>query len=442
MVCLVADDERSKKPNIVFILADDYGIPGVGCYGGVYKTPNMDALASGGVRFERCFAAPLCAPSRALCMFGRFAFRTGVLDNGHGSAAKPESEVSIAKTLKLAGYSTALAGKWSQLSYLETAEEGKAWGFDEFLRWDKSKGERYWKPALNKNGQPVPVTDMSYAPDMFHEFIVDFMKRHRDDPFFIYYPTTLIHGPLTRTPNSTNDSNPKEKKRKGLDSSVYADNVAYLDTIVGRFVSVLDELKLRENTMIVFTGDNGSVPVGTIHGRSVDGRKSQVNEGGSRVPLIVNWKGVTPVGSVCNDLVGFSDFYSTFSEIANARPLDGVTLDSRSFAPQIRGNRGNPRDWIYVQLGAKWYARSDAWKLTESGELFDMHDAPFSQQLVSMDSQSSDAKAAREQLTHVLATLDPTSGATKSGATKQRKNDKPQKKTEKKQQKTKKPKDV
>ena len=166
----------AEKPNIIFILADDIGIPGVGCCGGEFKTPNLDSLAASGTRFERCFSAPLCAPSRALCMFGRYAFRTGVLDNGCGAAAKPNKEVCIAKTLKQAGYATALAGKWSQLSYLETAEEGRAWGFDEFLRWDKHKGERYWKPALNKNGQPVPVTDTSYAPDMFHEFVVDFIN--------------------------------------------------------------------------------------------------------------------------------------------------------------------------------------------------------------------------------------------------------------------------
>jgi arylsulfatase A-like enzyme len=129
-----ADVPSSAKPNIIFILADDYGIPGVGCHGGAYQTPNLDALAAGGVRFERCYSAPLCGPSRALCMFGRYAFRTGVLDNGCGAAAQFDKEVSIAKTLKQTGYATALAGKWSQLSYLETAAEGCAWGFDEFLR--------------------------------------------------------------------------------------------------------------------------------------------------------------------------------------------------------------------------------------------------------------------------------------------------------------------
>jgi hypothetical protein len=106
-----ADSAADGRPNIIFILADDYGIPGVGCCGGSFKTPHLDALAAGGVRFERCFAAPLCAPSRALCKFGRYAFRTGVLDNGCGGAAKPNKEISIAKTLKAAGCACAAQDK-------------------------------------------------------------------------------------------------------------------------------------------------------------------------------------------------------------------------------------------------------------------------------------------------------------------------------------------
>jgi len=419
-----ADGGASSKPNIIFILADDYGIPGVGCYGGAYKTPNLDSLAAGGVRFERCYSAPLCAPSRALCMFGRYAFRTGVLDNGCGAAAKPDKEVCIAKTLKQAGYATAMAGKWSQLTLLDTPEEARTWGFDEFLRWDKSRGERYWKPALNKNGQPVEVTDKSYAPDMFHEFVVDFVKRHRDGPFFVYYPTTLIHGPILATPDSKEGAKSKaEGKKKGKgerkskdkgDNPLYADNISYLDKIVGKLVAALDEMNLREKTLIVFTGDNGSVPVGAINGRPVDGHKSQVNEGGSRVPLIANWKGITPAGRVLKDLVGLSDFYATFAELAGAKMPENLTFDSRSFAPQLRGEKVSPREWIYVQLGAKGYARNDGWKLTESGQLFDMSDAPFAQKLVTTDAQPPEAKAAREQLQGVLDKLNPAGGVTDS----------------------------
>lgn len=129
-VLLSASSARAEsvppKPNIIFILADDLGIPGLSCYGGdECQTPRLDALARSGTRFDCCFSAPLCAPSRALCMFGRYAFRTGVLDNGCGARAKPDKEVCVARTLKGAGYSTAVAGKWRQLSYFTTKEEGQ-----------------------------------------------------------------------------------------------------------------------------------------------------------------------------------------------------------------------------------------------------------------------------------------------------------------------------
>ena len=413
-----ADTGVSAKPNIIFILADDYGIPGVGCYGGAFKTPNLDALAASGVRFERCFSAPLCAPSRALCMFGRYAFRTGVLDNGCGAAAKPDKEVSIAKTLKSAGYATAMAGKWSQLTLLDTPEEARAWGFDEFLRWDKSKGERYWKPALNKNGQMVPVTDTSYGPDMQNEFVVDFIKRHRDGPFFVYYPTPLVHGPILATPDSKEGAKSKtEGKRKGKgkgDSTLYADNIAYLDKIVGKLIAALDEMNLREKTLIVFTGDNGTARFGAdrsvINGRKINGQKGSVLEGGSRVPLIASWKGTMPAGKVLNDLVDFSDFFATFAELGGAKMPEGVTFDSRSFAPQLRGEKGTPRDWVFVQLGPKWYVREQGFKLTQNGELFDMSDAPFVEKPVPVDSASDDAKAARARLQAVLDKLSPAKG--------------------------------
>lgn len=414
------------KPNIVFILADDYGIPGVSCYGGEFKTPNLDALAAGGIRFERCFSAPLCGPSRALGMFGRYAFRTGVLTNESGPAAKPDKEISIAKVLKQAGYATGLSGKWNQLEYLSTPAEAQAWGFDEFLRWERPWGERYWGPALNKNGQRVPVTEKSYGPDLLHEFAVDFIRRHRHEPFFLYYPMTLIHGPILPTPDSR-EAQPTKTKDKA--PQFYADNVAYLDKLVGKLVAEIDALGLRERTLIVFTGDNGSVGRHKVHGRLVDGGKGSLLEGGSRVPLIVNWKGVTPAGRVLNDLVDFSDFFATFAEVAGVKPPEGVILDSHSFAPQLRGEKGSPREWVFVQLGAQWYARNDRWKLNQRGELFDMSDAPYTEKLMLPDAETADATVARHQLQAVLDKLHPAGGATEA---KPQKADAPKKAAKKK----------
>ena len=261
----------TEKPNIIFILADDYGIGGVGCYGSDrYKTPNLDSLAQTGLRYESCYAMPLCAPTRGACMTGRYGFRTGVVGNGAGAKAHPDTEVCIAKVLKQAGYATAVAGKWRQLSYFTTKEDAQRWGFDEFLIWGVgTKGERYWDPDYNQNGQPLADPKGKYGPDLLHEFVVDFIRRHREGPFFVYYPMPLIHGPILRTPDSPPGS-----------ANLYADNIAYMDKLVGKLAAELDGVGLREKTLIVFVGDNGCTPQasggkagrsgGTLQGRQRD----------------------------------------------------------------------------------------------------------------------------------------------------------------------------
>jgi arylsulfatase A len=136
--------------------------------------------------------------------------------------------------------------------------------------------------------------------------------------------------------------------------------------------------------------------------------KGTMLEGGSRVPLIANWPGVTPAGKVINDLVDFSDFFTTFADLGGAKLPEGVKIDGHSFAPQLRGETGSPRDWIYVQLGAKWYVRDQGFKLTQSGELFDLANAPF------VEKPATDA-AAKSKLQAILAELNPTGGKTATG---------------------------
>jgi arylsulfatase A len=413
-----ADEKPTpKKPNIVFILADDIGLPGFGCTGGIYKTPNIDALAKGGTLYDTCFAAPLCAPSRAMLMTGRYAFRTGVKGNGAGAEATPDKDGCVAQLLKQAGYATAIAGKWRQLSHFKTKEDGAKWGFDEFLIWGaggpeegdgEEKGGRYWDPDFNLNGKMLADVKGKYGPDLLQEFAFDFLRRHKSEPFFLYYPMTLVHTPITTTPDSkklnTGGKQPRENPNRvapGLDT-LYADNIAYMDKQVGQIVAELDKLKLRENTLIVFAGDNGSVPVGTVNGRKIDGSKGQVNEGGSRVPLIVNWPGTTPAGVVRHDLIDFTDILPTFAALAGANLPEKRKIDGHSFAPQILGEKGQPREWAYVHLGVNRYVRSDRWKLTGTGELFDMKDAPFRQIPVAKDTGDEEAKAARAKLQAVL----------------------------------------
>jgi arylsulfatase A len=394
---------KSSKPNIIFILADDLGMDGVGCYGADRKTPNIDALAKTGVRFETCYSAPLCGPSRCLAMTGRYAFRTGGLTNkswSKGPGAQSRDEISIAKLLQQFGYKTGMGGKWRQMG-----ETPRNWGFDEYLT-DGTPSGWFWQKSYIKNGMTVTHDKDVYCPDAVHDFAIDFINRHKDEPFFFYYSTHLVHAPILRTP----DTKPGTTSGKDL----YNDNIAYMDKQVGLLVKELEKLKLLENTLIVFSGDNGTVSGhrSLIGGRLVQGSKGTMLEGGSRVPLIASWKGVAPAGKVVKDLTDFSDFFATFADVAGAPLPKNVTIDGQSFAPQLRGEAGRPREWIYVQLGDQWFVRSQGWKLSQKGELFDMKDAPFAQKLVPADTADAAAKAGRETLQAVLNRLNPAAGKT------------------------------
>ena len=399
---LHADENKPAKPNIVFILADDCGLDGVGCYGSDRfkgKTPNLDRLAETGMRFTQCYSTPLCGPSRCLINTGRYAFRTGGLTNQSAHQPSFKDEPSLARTLKQAGYATGMAGKWRQMG--DTPGD---WGFDEWLT-DRTAGGWYWQTSYTKNGRLIETMQDVYCPDVCFDFALDFFKRHREQPFYFYYPTHLIHGPILRTP----DSKPGTK-------DFYNDNVASLDKQVGRLVAELDKLGLREKTLIVFTCDNGTAKFGSdqsfINGRRINGQKGTMLEGGSRVPLIASWKGTMPEGRVSKDLVDFSDFFATFVDVAGASIPAGVAFDSHSFAPQLHGEKGTPRDWVYIQLGRKWYVRGQDFKLTQSGELFDMSDAPFEEKAVAADTKDQVATAARARLQAVLDKLSPATGKT------------------------------
>src|SRR2546429_3389477 len=318
-----AEQAASVKPNIILILSDDVGLGDVGCTGGHFKTPEIDKLARGGTRFEYCYATPLCGPSRCQLLTGRYPFRTGLINNNSHQAIQPGKEIMMPTVLKKAGYVTASAGKWGQMSF----GPGE-WGFDEYIVFQGSG--RYWSeqgnPTYKVNGEQKTLKTNDYMPDLLHDFLVTFLTKHKDHPFFIYYPMSHIHGPILRTPDSKPGANKDE---------LYRDNVECMDKLVGKLMSELDRLHLREKTLVLFTGDNGTARFGvqaaTVNGKSISGQKATMLEGGSRVPLAANWPGVTPAGKVNHDLIDFSDFFATFVELAGAKLPEGVKLDSHSF---------------------------------------------------------------------------------------------------------------
>lgn len=403
-----ATSAAPAKPNILFILADDLGIDGVSCYGAdKRKTPAIDRLAASGTRFQTCYAAPLCGPSRCLLMTGRYAFRTGGIANGSwrggGPGALSKDEQPIAKLLKQGGYATGMAGKWRQVG-----ETPRDWGFDEYTT-DPTASGWFWQTKHLKNGTEVSVPEGTYAPDVIQDFTVDFIRRHKDQPFFFYYSMHLVHGPILHTPDSPKGA-PDGAER-------YDENIAYMDKQVGALMAELEKLGLREKTLVIFSGDNGTALTfpSTVGGRMINGKKASMLEGGSRVPFIASWPGVTPAGKVLPDIVSFADPHATFLELAGVKPPAGFKLDGRSLAPQLRGEKGTPREWAYVQLGQRWFVREPGWKMNESRELFDMSDAPFVEKPVPASADTEASKAARQRLAAVLADLNPAAGKTDNG---------------------------
>ena len=398
---------ESGKPNIIFILADDLGIGNVSAYGADnYRTPNIDKLASEGMRFTHCYTAPLCGPSRALIMTGRYAFRTGATNQDATGRMKPSVETMMPAYLKQAGYVTSCIGKWGQLP-LGPGE----FGFDDYLKfrgsgvyWNtKAKAEKYIV-----NGEEKILGDKEYMPELMHAHLVKFITKHRDEPFYIYYPMSHVHGELQRTP----DSAPMPK-------DLMADNCAYMDKLVGKLVAELERLNLREKTLLIFMGDNGTgnawADKSTIGGRRLSGQKGSMLECGSLVPMIANWPGKTPAGKVCEDFIDATDFVPTLAELTGAKLPQGKVLDGHSILPQLRGEKGQPRVSIFMELARNWYVRESGWKLNEAGELFDMSGAPFTEKLVAASADTDASKAARTRLAATLAKLNPAGGVLDDG---------------------------
>lgn len=387
-----ASQPGKRRPNIIFILADDLGLDGVSCYGSDhYKTPNVDALAAGGVRFENGYCTPLCGPTRCQYLTGRYPCRTGATTNQNAGTPKAADEISVAKVLKDAGYATGHCGKWRQVGGTP-----RQWGFDEYLT-DPSAGGVYWTKSYTLNDKLIQRDEQVYEPDEMFSFAVDFLTRNKEKPFFLYYAMHFVHVPLVKTPDSAG-------------GEIYADNIAYMDKQVGQLMAKLDELKIRENTVVLFAGDNGTAQPArgsTIGGKTIHGRKGSMMEGGSHVPLIANWKGTTPAGKVAKDLADFSDLLPTFAELGGGKVPQDRPIDGHSFAPLLAGQDYKPREWIFVQLGQKWFARDAKYKLNESGELFDLNNAPFEEKLIAADAPDADAAAARKRLQAALDELKP-----------------------------------
>jgi arylsulfatase A len=406
--------EENRKPNIVLIMVDDLGAEGIECYGGkTNKAPRIGALAAAGMRFENAFSQPICGPTRACIMTGRYPFRSGVATN-HGTKGfsvpwgrgeKPE--ITFAHLMKEQGYATAIAGKWALCHFDKTPNHVTDCGFEKYRMWPKIYRDkltlRYWNPASFQDGVYHSKIEGVYGPDHECDYLIEFMRNNKDRPFLVYYPMTLVHDPLQAPPGSKEESIKDRKKRLIM---LHRLNVEYVDRLVGRLTDAVDKLGLAEKTLIIFTSDNGThrrIP-SLLGDRKIRGGKGKVFDAGTRVPFVARWTGVIKPGRVLEDLVDFSDILPSFAELSGAQvPTDRV-IDGRSFAPQLRGEKGKPREWVYLQNGEKKAVRGKKWQVSESGELFDLSDR-YNPVLVKPGEGGSDAEAARKRLTAALESI-------------------------------------
>jgi arylsulfatase A-like enzyme len=347
------------KPNIVIILADDLGNGDLGCYGHPkFKTPHLDKLATQGARLSQ-FNTPMpyCAPTRASLLTGRYPSRCGMPNNpapdGGAKAdavALPGSEITLAQLLKLAGYATGMVGKW-HLGHAKAEHLPTRRGFDEYLGILYSNDMR---PVRLMKGELVAEYPLVQATltDRYTQWALDFIERNKGRPFFLYFAHAMPHKPLACS----------EAFYKKSSAGLYGDVIAELDASVGRVLAKLKELGLDDNTLVIFTSDNGPWYGGSTGG--LRGMKGTTWEGGYRVPCVVRWPGRVAGGHTSDALATTPDLFPTALAAAGvAAPRDRI-FDGRSLLPLLSGKGPPPHDVIFSHSGEKIASvRDQRWKL-------------------------------------------------------------------------------
>lgn len=383
----IANEPDATKPNIILIMTDDMGMECLQCYGGEsYKTPNLDRLAKSGLRFNHCYSQPLCTPSRVKIMTGRYNFRNYTRFKHLDPKQKTFGHIA-----KDAGYQTAVCGKW-QLDGDQTDDFATKFGFDQYCVWylnQKNFGARYANPKLVIDGESIKRKG-EYGPDIVSQFALDFIAENKDKPFFLYYPMILPHFPFEPTPDSeewdpdNKLTKPESRESKlGRDHKFFVDMVEYTDKLVGKVVAQVDELGIRENTIIMFTSDNGTFRslTSTWKGQDYLGGKGFMKNTGTHVPLIASWPGTIAAEQQSDALVDFTDFFATVADLSGQPVVDGTLegypVDGFSLVPIFKGQESNGREFTYCHYDPKWgtpeqgqWVRNQNYKIYGNGLIY------------------------------------------------------------------------
>jgi len=372
---------RGRPKNFVLILADDVSPDWYGCYRehvrfpNEARTPHIDRMAREGVMFVTAWATPMCSPTRAMLMTGRYACRTGFYHNALKLAERPNlvrDHLTFAKRLQQAGYATAIAGKWHVTG---DAPDSKHGGFDEHCLWSGPKElarlpgrpkhtgawendttpSRYWGPCIIRNGEYLPAKPDDFGPKIHTDFLCDFIRRNRDRPFLAYFPMAAPHGTREGVTTTPLYGKPGEMGRPPDGKEAAARFRAlneYIDVCIGRILEALEAEGLLGDTVVIFTSDNGTAVTA----------KTRAVERGARVPLIVFGGGVKKRGAT-RELADLTDVLPTMLELAHVKLPDGYEIDGKSLAPFLAGRTDTHREWIHSYIGTSQMLRDKRWLL-------------------------------------------------------------------------------
>jgi arylsulfatase A-like enzyme len=387
---------KSRKPNIVLILADDLGYGDLGAYGQRYiRTPNLDRMARDGIRFTQFYAAcAVCAPSRASLMTGQHqghAYIRGNTNTKNERVSLRPQDPTIGQVLKSAGYRTGVIGKWG-LGEPGTTGIPNRKGFDYWFGYlNQNLAHNYYPDFLWRNEERVPIQKGTYSHDLFTNEAIEFIRRERASPFFLYLAYTIPHANNELNRKTGNgmevpDDSPYSDQKWTAQQKNYAAMVTRMDSDVGKLLGLLKALDLDTNTLVVFSSDNG--PQGPDEGGydaslfdsngPFRGLKRDLYEGGIREPMIARWPGTIKPGQTSR-LIGVQyDLLQTFADIAGARTSSGT--DGVSILPTLLGRRQPPRPYLYWEFHEGGFAqavRSGRWKAVRRGvkgplEIYDL----------------------------------------------------------------------
>lgn len=372
-----ASQDGAKRPNVILIMSDDLGHGDLGSYGQErIQTPHLDRMANEGVQFSQFYAgAPVCGPSRATLLSGLHTGHVSVRGNprqavgwdiANGDPPLSDDTVTFAKLFRNAGYETAIIGKWG-FGTPGLDGDPEAMGFDYFFGYDDHRDAHHYYPDhLWRNEEKVPLDGETYSHDLFTEEAIRYVKEHRDEPFMLFLSYTIPHSRI-QVPDLgpyENEDWPDVEKR-------FASMITRMDRDIGRLMDLLSEMDLEENTLILFTSDNGAY-FGSGHrveffdsNRELQGSKRAVYEGGIRVPLIARWPGRIEPGSKSDHIAAFWDFTPTCAELLGEETPTGI--DGISMLPSLLGDSEGQKEHEYLyfefgEQGGKQAVRMGKWK--------------------------------------------------------------------------------